>query len=96
VLFNYSADWGAPGRWGLQLTTAKRRFILRPLEEIKSFSGATFEEEVVDIDQGLDLEFKPGIFLQTKAFLMAEEAFLCSAKEQFINMKFYQRMAGYP
>ena len=96
VLFNYSADWGAPGRWGLQVTTANRRFILRPLEEIKSFSGTTFEEEVVDIDQGLDLEFKPGIFLQTKAFLMAEEAFLCSAKEQFLNMKFYQRMAGYP
>jgi predicted dehydrogenase len=96
VLFNYSADWGAPGRWGLQVTTTNRRLILRPLEEIKSFSGETFEEKVVDIDRSLDLEFKPGIFLQTKAFLMAEEAFLCSAKEQFLNMKFYQRMAGYP
>jgi hypothetical protein len=96
VLFNYSADWGAPGRWGLQVTTAKRRFILRPLEEIKFFSGETYEEECLTIDRSLDLEYKPGIFLQTQAFLMADENFLCSAQEQLSNMKTYQRMAGYP
>ncbi len=31
ALFDYRANWQAPGRWGVELLTEKNRYILRPL-----------------------------------------------------------------
>ena len=32
ALFSYFADWEAPGRWGVEILTVKRRLIFRPME----------------------------------------------------------------
>ena len=41
----------------------------------------------VEIDDCLDKEFKPGFYLETKAFLEGETTRLCSIEEQVNNTK---------
>jgi predicted dehydrogenase len=68
--FSYSANWAAPGRWGVEVLTKNRRLIYRPLEKLQVQTiGSVKIEEASNIDYSLDEEFKPGIHRQTVAFL---------------------------
>ena len=69
ALFSYHADWSSAGRWGVDICTPKRRLILRPLEELKVQPKGSFAIEEVALDDALDKEFKPGLYLQVKDFL---------------------------
>ena len=50
---------------------------------------------VEGIDYTLDEKFKPGLYLQTKAFMENNYSNLCSIQEQNDTMLFYKKMAGY-
>lgn len=95
VMFSYIADWQAPGRWGIELSTAKNRLILRPLEELHVTKLGSLTLEKVDLDCELDINFKPGLFKQTDCFLKSNDQLFCSLKEQVENVKLYSKMAGY-
>lgn len=69
VLFSYFADWTAPGRWGVEVMTTRHRLILRPMEKLHIQKIGSVAVEPVEIDDALDLEFKPGIHEQVRAFL---------------------------
>ena len=69
ALFSYQANWDAPGRWGVEILTRKHRYIFRPLEKLKIMRHNTVSVECLKIDDQLDLEFKPGLYRQTEAFL---------------------------
>ncbi len=69
ALFTYSADWDAPGRWGVELMTTQRRLILRPMEQLHVQRRGGFSVEPVAIDDELDRTFKPGLYRQVEAFL---------------------------
>ena len=69
ALFSYQANWGAPGRWGVEILTHKHRYIFRPLEKLQILKHNTVSVEPVEIDDRLDLEFKPGLYRQTESFL---------------------------
>jgi len=69
ALFSYQANWDAPGRWGVEVLTRKHRYIFRPLEKLQILKHNTVTVEHVDIDDRLDLEFKPGLYRQTESFL---------------------------
>ena len=96
VMFSYIADWQAPGRWGIELSTAKHRLILRPLEELHVTKLGSLTIEKVDLDCELDINFKPGLFNQTDCFLKYKDQLLCSLKDQVENVKLYSKIAGYP
>ncbi len=95
ILFNYLADWEAPGRWGVEVMTRKNRFIFRPLEKLQVMALASVKTEWVDIDYTLDERFKPGLYCQTEAFLNKVDADFCTLAEQTSNFDTYYRMAGY-
>lgn len=67
--FSYHANWLAPGRWGVEIMTAKSRLILQPMEQLFLQNQQSFGVEPVAIDDALDKEFKPGLYRQTEAFL---------------------------
>lgn len=95
VLFSYNADWEAPGRWGLEILTRKHRFILRPMEQLHVTKiGSVAIDQIVLNDQ-LDKNFKPGLYLQTKAFIDNNCENLCSLSEQVNMISIYSKMAGY-
>ena len=96
VLFSYCANWNAPGRWGVEVLTNENRYIFRPMEKLSKISKGSVLVEEVEIDDSLDTEFKPGLFLQTKAFLENDFSRFCTLQEQKENIeKYYLKMCGY-
>jgi len=95
ILFNYRADWDAPGRWGLKAYTKNYRLELSPLESLIVTERNSVSAIDVVLDDGIDRNFKPGLVKQVQAFLGGNDAALCSIDEQLAHYPFYIQMAGY-
>ena len=95
ILFHYGANWESAGRWSLEITTAKRKLIFCPLEELKTQMKGTIEIlPANNIDYSKDQAFKAGIYHQTKSFINREENTLKSIEEQVHDFKFYNKILG--
>lgn len=95
VLFNYQANWNAPGRWAIEFLTAKHRIYLKPMEQLQLQDLASVKVYPVEIDDHLDKIFKPGFYLETKAFLEGNNSRLCTLDQQvnhYINI--YSKILG--
>ena len=95
VMFSYLADWQAPGGWGIELLTAKRRLILRPIEQLQVTRLGTVKIEAMEPLDNIDQDSKPGLYRQTKAFLEGNDYLFCTLPEQVENVRIYSEMAGY-
>jgi len=91
--FSYHADWASAGRWSVEVLTKKRKLILCPLEELRSQIRGSITVEKLDLDDSLDTRFKPGLYLQTKAFLEGRETSgLLSLTEHAKLCRLYQQI----
>jgi len=90
ALFSYQANWEAPGRWGVEMLTKKHRLILRPLEKLQIQKIGSVAIEMMAIDDKLDVEFKPGLYLQVESFIRNKTANMIEINEQIENIKFYK------
>lgn len=95
ALFSYGGDWEAPGRWGVEVMTAKHRFIFRPLEELRVQVLNSVKVEVLDTATDLDRDYKPGLYLQVQGFLEGGGPELCTLEDHLLNCRHYVRIAGY-
>ena len=95
TLFNYQANWEAPGRWAVELLTSQHRLYLKPMEQLQLQDKGSVKIYPFEIDDHLDKEFKPGFFLETKAFLEGDTGRLCSLKQQAEHVKnIYLKIKG--
>ena len=95
ALFSYQANWAAPGRWGVEILTAQHRLYLRPMESLQIQNLGSVAINPVEIDDHLDKEFKPGFYLETKAFLEGDVSRLCSLEHQEEHVKtVYSKILG--
>lgn len=95
ALFSYQANWGAPGRWGVEILTAQRRLVFRPMESLQVMRRGSVAVEAVVLDDALDKSFKPGLYEQTRRFLAQESMDLCTLDEQVRRWPMYERIGGY-
>lgn len=96
IPFAYLATWGGPGRWGVEWITDKTRYIFRPLEELKTQAIATVAVEDAPMPDDLDKRFKPGVFLQDRAFLTEPGHPALASLEASVQLgKLVWRIAGY-
>lgn len=95
ALFSYIANWEAPGRWVMEFSTKSRRLIFKPIETLQVQELGSVAVNAVEFDNSLDKKYKPGLFLQTKAFLNLELERFCSIEEQSEMIEVYCRMSGY-
>ncbi|MBF0405896.1 MAG: gfo/Idh/MocA family oxidoreductase [Candidatus Riflebacteria bacterium] len=95
ALFSYSANWGAPGRWGVEVLSKSYRYFFRPLEKLSIQKKGSVAIEEIQLNDSIDKEFKPGLFLQTKAFIENDFLKFCDMNEQYQNSIFYKKIAGY-
>jgi predicted dehydrogenase len=94
--FSYQANWGAPGRWGLEVCTAKRRLIFRPMEALQVMAEGSVKIEPAQIDDSNDAQYKPGLLAQVACFMDGTgDAQLCSISEHQSNFLTYLKIAGY-
>ena len=95
-LFNYQANWKSPGRWSIEMLTSRRRLILRPMEKLQIQHHRSVFISEMEIDDQIDKDFKPGLFLQTKNFLAGEDKEFCTISDQRkMVKKYYNKIAGY-
>jgi predicted dehydrogenase len=95
ALFSYHANWGAPGRWGLEILTSQRRLIFRPMEALQVMRKGSVNIETEALDLSLDQTFKPGLHQQTRRFLAGNTEGMCTLDEQARLWPLYERIAGY-
>ena len=95
VLFSYGSDWGSAGRWWLELFTKERKLSLCPVEQLNETLKGTVVEKAVEIDDSLDKQYKPGVFLQVEAFLGKNDSQLLDLHGLNKVFSCYCRIAGY-
>lgn len=95
ILFSYIADWEAPGRWGVEIMTRRRRLIFRPMEQLHVMNLGSVNIEKIELNDDLDKKFKPGLYLQTQSFLAGDYSLFCSLDEQTNRFSDYYKIAGY-
>lgn len=95
VLFNYQANWDAPGRWAVEFLTPLHRIYLKPMEQLQLQDKGSVRVYPVEIDDHLDKEYKPGFFLETQAFLEGDYSRLCSLEKQMEHVeRIYKQILG--
>jgi predicted dehydrogenase len=94
ALFSYQANWEAPGRWGVEALTRKRRFILRPLEKLQVQKLGSVAIEPFEIDDGLDQRFKPGLRREVEAFLAQDGSLLPTIAAQVAQLDWFLKIRG--
>ncbi len=95
AIFSYTANWNAPGRWGVELLSAHNRVILRPLEQLQILKKGSLQPESYNLEDDLDKKFKPGLYRLVEAFLKGDYNRLCSVKEQAEMFRYYCLIANY-
>ena len=95
ALFSYSGNWQAPGRWAVEILTSSSRLIFKPMEELWLQKLGSIAQDKVAVDDSLDQQFKPGLYLQAEAFLQNNFESMCSIDEHLENSAHYVKMAGY-
>ena len=93
IYFSYSTNWDAPGRWGIELITDKHRLYLRPMEKLAIQELNSVAVNEVKIDDKLDVDYKPGVYLETKEFLSDTPSNkLKTIAEQVDSLKIYDEI----
>lgn len=96
IPFTYNTNWQAPGRWSIEILTSRRRFYLKPMESLQFQNIGSVAVNELEIDNKLDIQFKPGLYLQTKSFIEGNFSQFCDINEQFFMIKnVYNKMSGY-
>ncbi len=95
IVFSYQANWNAPGRWAVEILTKKHRLYFRPMEELSIQNRGSVNVEKIELDNQLDIDFKPGLYKQVEAFLFKEkDERLVTIEEQINHMDFYEKIDG--
>lgn len=95
ALFSYYANWEAPGRWAIEMLTKKHCLIFKPLEKLQIQNLGSVETSFVNVEDEVDLKYKPGLYKEVEAFLHKRAGNLCTITEHLENMKIYNMIARY-
>jgi predicted dehydrogenase len=94
ALFSYAATWSGAGRWGLELTTAQRKLVLRPLESLAEQETGSFALRDVPIEPEPG-DTKPGLVGEVRAFLAGDDPRLCTLDDALRTLRVTAEICGY-
>ena len=93
ALFSYQANWSSPGRWSVEILTSQHRLYLKPMEKLFVQKLGSVSVEPVEIDDSLDIEFKPGFYKETESFIKSiDDEKKKSIKEQLEDMEIFSKI----
>lgn len=96
TLFSYHANWESPGRWNIEIMTRLHKLVFKPMEILQIQDIGSVILKPVEIDDEIDKQFKPGFYLQLKAFLAEDYQNFCDIYQQEWNLNaYYKKMSGY-
>jgi len=86
VIFSYQANWASAGRWGVEFNTAQGKLILRPMEKLSFQKRGELAINEIELDNKVDIEFKPGLYKQVEAFLKGDATHMITLQNHFKNV----------
>lgn len=92
ALFSYQANWKGPGRWAVEIITKRHRLIFKPMEKLQIQVIGSVDVEYVDINSELDNKYKPGLYLQTQAFLSGSHDRLLGIEEHYYRTIIFEHI----
>jgi len=95
VMFSYTSNWEAPGRWAIEFMTNQHRLYLKPMEKLNIQVKGSVAVNEFKIDDSLDIEFKPGIYKMVESFLENDYSRLVPIAKQAEFLNIYNEMANY-
>ena len=95
VVFSYASNWGAPGRWAIEILTSKRRYYLKPLERLAIQEKGSVVINEYNGDYSIDIDYKPGLYNLVNAFICKNSKLLCGINEHFQNFDLYEQIGNY-
>lgn len=95
IPFTYHANWGCPGKWNIEVNTAKRRLLFSPMEELRQQKQGGFKVESLELDYSNDLKFKPGFFKQVQLWTEHDFSDLMSSTEYKKELVVLYEIFGY-
>jgi predicted dehydrogenase len=94
ALFSYGANWAAPGRWAVEILTDNYRLYFKPMEDLQIQKKGSVAVNKVEVDNSLDVQFKPGLYLETKAFLEGDYSRFPTIAQQSELANIYDEMVN--
>ncbi len=94
IPFAYHADWRSAGRWGVEICTAKRRFILKPLETLQEMPAGSFGMASTPLDYQEPEGVKPGFYNMVEAFLAGDRDDFASLPQQLRRLTAFAPIGG--
>jgi predicted dehydrogenase len=94
VPFTYNSNWESAGRWSIELSTSKRKLILRPMEILQQTLRGKVNIEKIEI-KGQDSNFKPGLFRMHSLLLQQYTENFCTLNDLVEHLPIYEKIANY-
>lgn len=95
ALFSYQANWEAPGRWAVEVLTAKRRYYLKPMETLQVQNLGSVTVVPVELEDCQEKKYKPGLYCLTDAFLHhPQDERLLTLEQHTKHFSVYEQIAG--
>jgi len=95
ALFSYQANWAAPGRWAVEILTSKHRLYFRPMEKLSVQELGSVAVNPVEIDDKLDLDFKPGFYKEVESFINEiNDGKKKNIHDQLRYMEYFEKIEG--
>jgi predicted dehydrogenase len=94
IPFTYHANWLSSGRWSIEVMTSKKKYYLKPMEQLFEQKIGSIEIKQLKIKDDYDVKFKPGIYQQTINFIDNKNEKFCSLNQQIKNIKEIYNIIG--
>lgn len=93
ALFSYQANWAAPGRWSVEILTKEHRLYFKPMEKLLVQEKGSVAVNPIEIDDALDVMYKPGLYRQVESFLQENnDGKKITIQEQLAHMQWYEKI----
>jgi predicted dehydrogenase len=95
AIFSYKANWQSAGRWSVELLTVKGKYTLCPLEKLFFQKRGSLDIKEVSLHSKFDKNFKPGFYLQLKAFINNNDVNLLPLSKHYSMLRIYNKICGH-
>jgi predicted dehydrogenase len=97
IPYSYSANWSSPGRWWFEWVTSSTRYIFRPMEQLHVTKKGSVSIDEIELDDNLDIDFKPGVYMQDQQFFLGNKTGLMVPLSEAVKLvKISQMIGNYP
>ena len=95
ILYSYHSNWLGPGRWNLEFVSTSKKYVLKPMEELRVVEHGSFIENPLSALNFQSESGKPGVLAQMRSFLFYDSDDFADINYQVKLHALIDRIFGY-